>query len=103
MTKNNGFQVAKLQALLLPVAAISMVFVMIIPVPSVVLDILLAASITASVIVFLTALSCADCDPVSGCEPRCGEDRRGDSAVYARCAAGQADGDRRGHECGVDR
>ena len=48
MTKSNGFQVAKLQALLLPVAAISMVFVMIIPVPSVVLDILLAASITAS-------------------------------------------------------
>src|ERR1700748_995020 len=33
-----------------------MVFVMIIPVPSVVLDILLAASITASVIVFLTAV-----------------------------------------------
>jgi flagellar biosynthesis protein FlhA len=56
MTKSNGFQVAKLQALLLPVAAISMVFVMIIPVPSVVLDILLAASITASVIVFLTAV-----------------------------------------------
>jgi flagellar biosynthesis protein FlhA len=54
--KSNGFQVAKLQALLLPVAAISMVFVMIIPVPSVVLDILLAASITASVIVFLTAV-----------------------------------------------
>ena len=47
---------AKLQTLLLPVAAISMVFVMIIPVPSVVLDILLAASITASVIVFLTAV-----------------------------------------------
>src|ERR1700753_1986601 len=56
MTKSNGFQVAKLQALLLPVAAISMVFVMIIPVPSVVLDILLATSITASVIVFLTAV-----------------------------------------------
>ncbi|HEX3967912.1 MAG TPA: flagellar biosynthesis protein FlhA [Edaphobacter sp.] len=56
MTKSNGFQAAKLQALLLPVAAISMVFVMIIPVPSVVLDILLAASIMASVIVFLTAV-----------------------------------------------
>ena len=51
-----GVQMAKLQTLLLPVAAISMVFVMIIPVPSVVLDILLAASITASVIVFLTAV-----------------------------------------------
>ena len=47
---------ANLQTVLLPVAAISMVFVMIIPVPGVVLDILLAASITASVIVFLTAV-----------------------------------------------
>jgi flagellar biosynthesis protein FlhA len=56
MKKSDGFQIAKLQTLLLPVAAISMVFVMIIPVPSVVLDILLAASITASVIVFLTAV-----------------------------------------------
>src|SRR5580704_12381535 len=54
--KRNGFQMAKMQTLLLPVAAISMVFVMIIPVPGVVLDILLAASITASVIVFLTAV-----------------------------------------------
>ena len=56
MKKSDGFQMAKLQTLMLPVAAISMVFVMIIPVPSVVLDILLAASITASVIVFLTAV-----------------------------------------------
>jgi flagellar biosynthesis protein FlhA len=56
MKRSSGFQLAKLQTLLLPVAAISMVFVMIIPVPSVVLDILLAASITASVIVFLTAV-----------------------------------------------
>jgi flagellar biosynthesis protein FlhA len=47
---------AKLQRLLLPVTAISMVFVMLIPVPGFVLDILLAASITASVIVFLTAV-----------------------------------------------
>src|ERR1700730_18354305 len=47
---------AKLQGLLLPVTAISMVFVMMIPVPSFVLDLLLAASITASVIVFLTAV-----------------------------------------------
>lgn len=47
---------ANLQALLLPVAAISMVFVMLIPVPGAVLDVLLAASITASVIVFLTAV-----------------------------------------------
>ena len=56
MKRANGFEMSKLQPLLLPVAAISMVFVMIIPVPSVVLDILLAASITASVIVFLTAV-----------------------------------------------
>jgi flagellar biosynthesis protein FlhA len=54
--KETSFQMAKLQTLMLPVAAISMVFVMIIPVPSVVLDILLATSITASVIVFLTAV-----------------------------------------------
>src|ERR1700727_3104020 len=54
--KSRGFKMAKLQTLMLPIAAISMVFVMIIPVPSVVLDILLAASITASVIVFLTAV-----------------------------------------------
>ena len=47
---------AKLRVFLLPVMAISMVFVMLIPVPSVVLDLLLAASITASVIVFLTAI-----------------------------------------------
>ncbi|HEY0163132.1 MAG TPA: flagellar biosynthesis protein FlhA [Edaphobacter sp.] len=47
---------AKLQALLLPIVAISMIFVMLIPIPSFVLDLLLAASITASVIVFLTAV-----------------------------------------------
>src|SRR5882757_3489947 len=47
---------AKLQTLLLPVTAISMVFVMLIPMPGALLDILLAASITASVIVFLTAV-----------------------------------------------
>ncbi|WP_188555245.1 flagellar biosynthesis protein FlhA [Edaphobacter dinghuensis] len=45
-----------MRPLLLPVAAISMVFVMLVPVPSFVLDLLLAASITASVIVFLTAV-----------------------------------------------
>jgi flagellar biosynthesis protein FlhA len=47
---------AKLQAYLLPVAAISVVFVMLIPIPRFVLDLLLALSITASVIVFLTAV-----------------------------------------------
>ncbi len=50
--KNAG----KLQALLLPTVAISMVFVMLVPIPGFVLDVLLAASITASVIVFLTAI-----------------------------------------------
>ncbi len=54
--KTSRWPLAKLQQLLLPVTAISMVFVMLIPVPSFVLDILLAASITASVIVFLTAI-----------------------------------------------
>jgi len=51
-----AWSTAKLQTLLLPVTAISMIFVMLIPVPSFVLDLLLAASITASVIVFLTAV-----------------------------------------------
>ena len=54
--QQSGEMGSKLRVLLLPVTAISMVFVMIIPVPSVVLDVLLAASITASVIVFLTAV-----------------------------------------------
>jgi len=49
-------KLGKMRAFFLPVAAISMVFVMLIPVPSFVLDLLLAASITASVIVFLTAI-----------------------------------------------
>src|SRR5882762_6168435 len=39
-----------------PTAAVSMVFVMLVPVPSFVLDILLAFSMTASVLVLLTAL-----------------------------------------------
>ncbi len=46
----------KLQALMLPMMAISMVFVMLIPIPGFVLDVLLAGSITASIIVFLTAI-----------------------------------------------
>ncbi|MEO6983631.1 MAG: FHIPEP family type III secretion protein, partial [Edaphobacter sp.] len=54
--KRGGVSIAKVQKLLLPVTAVSMVFVMLIPVPSFVLDLLLAASITASVIVFLTAV-----------------------------------------------
>ena len=54
--KSSALRTKKLQALLLPVMAISMVFVMLIPIPAFLLDILLAASITASVIVFLTAI-----------------------------------------------
>ena len=46
----------KLQGLMLPAVAISMVFVMLIPIPGFLLDVLLAASITASIIVFLTAI-----------------------------------------------
>jgi flagellar biosynthesis protein FlhA len=53
---NNGWTSAKRNALMLPVVAISMVFVMLIPVPSFVLDILLVMSMTASIIVFLTAI-----------------------------------------------
>jgi flagellar biosynthesis protein FlhA len=49
-------RLGKFRTFLLPVMAISMVFVMLIPVPAFVLDLLLAASITASVIVFLTAI-----------------------------------------------
>ena len=45
----------RLRAFALPVMAISMVFVMLVPIPAFLLDLLLAASITASVIVFLTA------------------------------------------------
>jgi flagellar biosynthesis protein FlhA len=56
MKKSGAWEMTKMRPLLLPVAAIGMVFVMLIPVPSFVLDLLLAASITASVIVFLTAV-----------------------------------------------
>jgi flagellar biosynthesis protein FlhA len=56
MNKMGTWEASKLRPLLLPVAAISTIFVMLIPIPSFVLDLLLAASITASVIVFLTAV-----------------------------------------------
>ncbi len=46
----------KLKGILLPGAAISMVFVMLVPIPGFILDVLLAGSITASVIVFLTSI-----------------------------------------------
>jgi flagellar biosynthesis protein FlhA len=46
----------KLRAFMLPVGAVAMVFVMLIPIPTFILDLLLAASIMASLIVFLTAV-----------------------------------------------
>ena len=55
-SRQGGWTKAKRNALVLPVVAISMVFVMLIPVPSFVLDILLVVSMTASIIVFLTAI-----------------------------------------------
>ena len=45
-----------LRTLALPVAAISVLFVMIVPVPAFVLDLLLACSIAASILVFLSAV-----------------------------------------------
>ena len=45
-----------LRGLALPLGAISIVFVMLVPIPAVVLDLLLAISISASVLVFLTAV-----------------------------------------------
>ena len=47
---------SRFQQILLPITAISMVFVMLVPIPSFVLDLLLALSIAASVMVFLTAV-----------------------------------------------
>ena len=49
-------QFAALRQFLLPVVAISMIFVMLVPLPSFLLDLLLALSIAASVVVFLTAV-----------------------------------------------
>jgi flagellar biosynthesis protein FlhA len=46
----------QLSKLFLPIAAISLVFIMLVPLPAFVLDLLLALSLTASVIVFLSAL-----------------------------------------------
>ena len=54
MERESG--VERLKGFMLPAGAICMVFVMLVPLPGVVLDVLLAASITASVIVFLTAI-----------------------------------------------
>ena len=55
--------------LALPLGAISIVFVMLVPIPAMVLDLLLAISISASVLVFLTAVQirkAVDIDPMNG-------------------------------------
>src|SRR5437016_1745971 len=41
---------------IIPIAAVSLVFVMLVPLPSILLDLLLTLSITASVLVLLSAL-----------------------------------------------
>src|SRR5258708_29559486 len=41
---------------IVPIAAVSLVFVMLVPLPSILLDLLLATSITASVLVLLSAI-----------------------------------------------
>ncbi len=46
----------QLSVMFLPISAISLIFVMLVPLPSFVLDVLLAGSITAAVVVFLSAL-----------------------------------------------
>lgn len=47
---------SRLRELLLPVGAISVIFVMLVPLPAVILDMLLAISMAASIIVFLSAV-----------------------------------------------
>ena len=41
---------------IMPVAAVSLVFIMLVPLPSVLLDVLLATSMTVSVLVLLSAI-----------------------------------------------
>jgi len=58
MNKNKGFlkTLASSGEWVVPVAAVSMVFVMLVPLPSFILDLMLTVSITASVLVLLTAV-----------------------------------------------
>ncbi len=51
-----GGRTKTLRNLVLPVAAISVLFVMVVPVPAIVMDLLLACSMAASILVFLTAV-----------------------------------------------
>jgi flagellar biosynthesis protein FlhA len=58
MKKENGFlkKLSSSGEWIVPIAAVSMVFVMLVPLPSFLLDLLLTVSITASVLVLLTAV-----------------------------------------------
>ena len=47
---------SRLRAYLLPLASISVIFVMLVPLPAVMLDLLLALSMAASILVFLAAV-----------------------------------------------
>ena len=49
-------KLGNMKAFMLPVGAVAMVFVMLIPIPTFLLDLFLAGSIMASLIVFLTAV-----------------------------------------------
>lgn len=51
-----GKTLRSLRVFVLPIAAISVIFVMLVPLPAAVLDLLLALSIAASIMVFLTAI-----------------------------------------------
>src|SRR6201992_1259262 len=53
---SRGFSFAQTKPFLLPAGAMCTIFVMLVPLPGVVLDVLLALSITASLLVFLTAV-----------------------------------------------
>lgn len=54
--KPSGFARTPLVEWVVPVAAVGLIFVMLVPLPSFLLDILLAASITASILVLLSAM-----------------------------------------------
>jgi len=55
-TTSTAPQPARFTDWIIPVAAVSLVFVMLVPLPSILLDLLLATSITASVLVLLSAV-----------------------------------------------
>src|ERR1700753_1251274 len=55
-TARGGFSFAQVKPFLLPAGAMCTIFVMLVPLPAVLLDVLLALSITASLLVFLPAV-----------------------------------------------